>query len=86
MSPRFAALLVLAATFILGCQKDFAAVPESDCPKVIEHSKALLGEGAKGKSQEEMMAVCKASSPKQRGCALAATEAADIMKCSLVKE
>ena len=38
------------------------------------------------KTDEELLEVCKASSPKQRGCAMAATKGADIMKCSLVKD
>ena len=80
------ALTLPAALLTFGCQKEFAAIPETECPKVIAHSKALLGDGAKGKTEEEMMSVCKASSAKQRGCAMAATVAADIMKCSLVKD
>ena len=83
---RLCVLTVLAGTIALtACAKKYEALPETACPEVVARSKSLLGEGVKDKTDEEMLAVCKASSPKQRGCAMAATVAADIMKCPLVK-
>lgn len=66
------------------CKPTYEELPASDCPKVVEHSRRLLGPGAKGKTTKEMLAICEASTPKQRGCAMQATVGADIMKCSLL--
>ena len=83
---RILVIVLACSGLVSGCTKKFEALPATDCPKVVAHSKALLGAGAKGKSDADMLAVCKASTPKQRGCAMAATEGADIMKCSLVRD
>lgn len=78
--------LLTGLTSMVGCKKDYEALPDSACPKIVAHSRALLGEGAKDKTDEELMGVCEASSPKQRGCVMAATEGSDIMKCTLVRD
>jgi hypothetical protein len=80
------AIALACIGFTAGCKPVFAALPDSDCPKIVKHSKVLLGAGVRDKTDEELLEVCKASSPKQRGCAMAATKGADIMKCSLVKD
>lgn len=79
-------MALVGVGFIGGCKKEYEALPDTACPKVVAHSRALLGAGAQDKSDDEMLAVCKASSPKQRGCAMVATVGADIMKCSLVTD
>ena len=70
---------------LIGCQKEFGALPDTSCPELLTHTRALMGEGVRDKTDEELLGVCKSSSPKQRGCIKAATVASDIMKCSLVR-
>lgn len=79
--------IVLACTgFLGGCQKKYEALPDTVCPRLVTQSRALLGAGVSDKSDAQLLKVCKSSSPKQRGCVMVATEAADIMKCSLVTD
>jgi len=68
------------------CTEEFPLLEASECPQIVAHSKKLLGDGVKGKSDEEMLGVCRASTPRQRGCVKMATEGADVMKCSLVRD
>ena len=86
MARLVLAAAILSIAFVAGCKREFEALPDTACPKIVSHSKALLGEGVKDKSDDELLGVCMASTPKQRGCVMAATRGADIMKCSLVKE
>ena len=79
--PVLASLL-----FVVGCKPDYEALPKSACAKIVERSKKLMGEGISDKSDAELFGVCNGSSPKQRGCAMVATSASDLMKCSLVKD
>lgn len=81
---RLSFAIVLCTGLVGGCI-EYEALPDTICPKLVVHSRALLGAGVKDKSDAEMLAVCKASTPKQRGCAMVATKGSDIMKCSLVK-
>ncbi len=71
---------------IAGCKTEYPLLKADECPNLIKHSKALLGEGVKDKTDEELLAVCKRSTARQRGCVKMATVAADIMKCSLVQD
>ena len=81
----FVAFTFLSFSFgVLGCKKEFPLISPDECPKLVEHSKALLGEGVKDKTDDEMLAVCLASTARQRGCVKMATKGSDIMKCSLV--
>ena len=84
---RMCLVVVLACTgLVVGCKKEYEALPDTVCPRLVAHSRALLGAGVRDKTNEEMLAVCKASTPKQRGCAMVATRGSDIMKCSLVTD
>ncbi len=86
MCRRCLAIVLACVGFVGGCRKAYEALPETICPKLVAHSRVLLGAGVRNKTDEEMLALCKASSPKQRGCAMVATKGADIMKCSLVTD
>ena len=78
--------LLACLFFVVGCKPEYEALPKSACEKIVPHSKKLMGEGISDKSDAELFGVCNASSPKQRGCAMVATSASDLMKCSLVKD
>jgi len=69
-----------------GCAKELELVPDSECPQLVKHSRQLLGEGAKDKTDKELLATCMAATPKQRGCVKAATSGGDLLKCSLVRD
>ncbi len=82
---RLSVAFVLACTCLVGGCIEYEELPDSVCPRLVTHARALLGPGAKDKTNDEMMAACKASTPKQRGCAMVARVGSDIMKCSLVR-
>jgi len=86
MRPLCLVTLLVSIGFVGGCKKEYEALPESACPELVAHTKKLLGEGIKDKTTKELLAMCRSSSPKQRGCAKVATVGADIMKCSLVRD
>jgi len=80
-------VIVLTCTGLaVGCKPEYEALPDTVCPKLVVHTRALFGAGVEDKTDLEMLAVCKASKPKQRGCAMASTKASDMMKCSLVTD
>jgi hypothetical protein len=74
-------LVLLAFTLLgVGCTK-YDPVPVSDCSKVVRHVKKVIGKSAPKSS--ELKAQCKAGSDQDRGCVMAATSPADLMRCSM---
>jgi hypothetical protein len=86
MHQVYIAFAVISMCLMGACQPVYEELPPSTCPKLLAHSRALLGEGIKDKSDAELLSACKKSSPKQRGCAMIATNGADIAKCILVRD
>ena len=63
---------------LTGCTS-YDPVSVKDCGKVVTHTKKLLKDHAPPRA--EMMKSCKASTDEERGCAMAATKAAQLMQC-----
>jgi len=80
MSKLAFAFVILLAGSQLGCQKH-PEVPEKECPQVVSHARKLLGDRADPASK--MLAECKKASGQERGCAMAADSAADLLRCSM---
>ena len=76
-----AGLLGLLGLLWLGGCKSFDDVPAKDCGKVVSHARKLLGTQADPAAK--MMADCKAADSQDRGCAMAADSAADLLRCAM---
>ncbi|SFD19621.1 hypothetical protein [Pseudoalteromonas denitrificans] len=71
-------ILIPAAFVLMACSKA-DPVPVSECKKVVNHVKKVLGEQAP--SSRKMLKQCKAASDEARGCVLAADKPMKILKC-----
>jgi len=71
---------VLGALLLVGC-KSYEDVPVEDCNKVVSHARKLLG--ASAEPPAKLMKDCKAAESQDRGCAMAAASAADLMRCTM---
>ena len=75
-----AGLLMVLSASLLACDK-FDPIPASKCGKIVSRSKKLLGKQAEARNKA--MTTCKEASDEQRGCAMAASSAADLLRCSI---
>ncbi len=75
------AILLAVFLFSTGCGDSYEPVAASKCSKLVKHARGLLGKRAD--SYSETMAKCKAASDQERGCAMVADSAADLMRCSM---
>ncbi len=85
--PSFvlASTLVTIMVMMGGCN-NYKALPDTDCPQIVANTRAVLGASIKNQTTEDMMAACYKSRPLQRGCALVAKSAADLIRCSLITD
>ena len=89
LNPRLVARLGLFLGLCLAtaaCAREYPLIAAQECSEIVAHSKKLLGAGVKDKSDDELLGICRASTARQRGCVKLATVAADVMKCSLVRD
>ena len=77
--PILVVTLCLAAG--LSACSSHPEVPSEQCGKIVSHARKLLG--AKADPASKLMADCKAASAAERGCALNAASAADLLRCSM---
>ncbi len=75
------AIVLTAFLFVTGCGPSYEPVAASQCGKLVKHARGLLGKRAD--SYSETMATCKAATDQERGCAMVADSAADLMRCSM---
>ena len=66
------------ALSLAGCSS-YDPISVKECNKVVSHTKKLLKSHAPPKA--EMMKSCKEATDQERGCAMAATKAAQLMQC-----
>ncbi|MFT5441332.1 MAG: hypothetical protein ACI8W3_000373 [Myxococcota bacterium] len=74
-------IAVIPIFFALACGPAHEPVAASECSKVATHARKLLG--SRADSHAETMVTCKAASDEERGCAMVADSAADLMRCSM---
>lgn len=68
-------------SFLSGCGKSYDPVALSRCGEVVSHARKLLG--TRADSYSESMKQCKGASDGERGCAMVADSAADLMRCKM---
>ena len=70
--------LIAGTLLIQGCSS-YDPVPVSQCKKVVNHAKKVLGKMAPKHSK--MTADCKKASDSERGCIMAVTKAGAMAQC-----
>ncbi|MCH7868844.1 MAG: hypothetical protein IH881_14200 [Myxococcales bacterium] len=75
------AIAAIAFLFATGCGDSYEPVAASECSKLVRHARKLLGNRAD--SHSETLTKCKAATDQERGCAMVADSAADLMRCSM---
>ena len=73
-------LVILGLVAGLGCG-GHPEVAAEDCGKIVSHAQKLLG--SKADPASKLMSDCKKASGSERGCALAAQSAADLLRCTM---
>jgi hypothetical protein len=72
--------VLMAVCCVTACGPKHDPLPVKKCGLVGTHARKLLG--SRADSRVKMMKECKAANDEDRGCAMAADSAADLLRCS----